>query len=300
MRRPGATALLYLALAGILFTCVPPAMAGDDEDPPADESQLDLFDGDVERNTGGWSQFQVSAGLMYLDADGVFRARLPDQDPVTIIDFERVGLRETDFSHWISLTWRSAKSRWGAWFANWRYDVSGSREWEREFGIPGNPTVPAGTSVQTDFVADWYVAEVTYSFVQNPSVDAGIGVGVHVVDLETDLTARIDVGDNRFEVVQGDVDTLAPLPNILGYFYWKPASRWRMVARLGWFGLEYDKYKGRMTNAHYMVSYQVSERFNLGAGYEYVKLDVDIEEKRYTQIYDMDFAGPLAFLRFRF
>ncbi len=55
-----------------------------------------------------------------------------------------------------------------------------------------------------------------------------------------------------------------------------------------------------MTNAHLMVSYAISERFSLGGAYQFVSLDVDVQEKRYRQKYDVDFDGPMAFLRFRF
>ena len=300
MRRPGLRYLLYILVMGALCALASPVLAQDAGNSIEEESELDLFDDDVERKKSGWSRLQVSAGVVYLDADGVFAASLPEREPVTIINFDRVGLEETDASHWFSLTWRSANSRWGAWFCNWRYDVSGSRAWETELSIPDYPTVPVGAEVKTNFDANWYVLEATYSFVQTDSVNAGIGIGLHTVDLDTELILQIDIGDGQFEIVQGDLDTLAPLPNVLGYVYWKPAPRWHMVARLGWFGLEYDKYKGQMTNAHYMLSYEVSERFSLGAAYQFVSLDVDVEEERYTQLYDIDFDGPMAFLRFRF
>ena len=89
---------------------------------------LDLFDKDVERTRKGWSQLHISAGFMYMDADGSFSARLPDGNSVTIFDFDRAGLQETDSSYWLSVNWRSARSRWGMWFGSWRYDVIGSRQ----------------------------------------------------------------------------------------------------------------------------------------------------------------------------
>ena len=55
-----------------------------------------------------------------------------------------------------------------------------------------------------------------------------------------------------------------------------------------------------MTNSHIKVNLALSQRLSIGVGYQYVHLDVDVEEKRYTQIYDIDFDGPVAMLRFRF
>jgi hypothetical protein len=274
----------------------PPADVGEKID---EVSSLDLFDEDTELTENGWAQFYVSAGFMYLDGDGKFSARLPDGRDVTIIDFDRAGLKETDSSYWLSLNWRSATSRWGAWFGSWQYDVTGSREWQDSLPI-GGTEIPVGASVTSDFDAKWYILEATYSFYRSESVDTGFGFGFHTVDLDTTVTARFQIGDQETKIVSNRLDTLAPLPNVLVYLHWKFAPRWNMVTRLGYFGLDYDKYSGQMTNAHAMVNYQLSPRWSLGFGYQFVDLELDVEKTDFTQVYDIEFSGPMAFAKFRF
>jgi hypothetical protein len=75
-----------------------PAQA-DEADGTDDVSTLDLFDEDAGLSKKGWLRFYVSAGFMYQDGDGKFSARLPDGNEVTILDFDRVGLKETDSSY---------------------------------------------------------------------------------------------------------------------------------------------------------------------------------------------------------
>ena len=227
-------------------------------------------------------------------------ARPPDSPPITIIDFDRVGLDENDSSHWLTITWRSRTSKWGAWFGNWRYDVSGNRSWEGDWPFDDDVTIPVGAAVESRFDANWYIAEATYSFVQNETIDTGIGFGFHIVDLKTELRAKVSVGNAEIEVAQGDLDTLAPLPNILGYLHWNIHPRWEAIARLGWFGLSYDIYDGQMTNAHALINFSVTDRITLGGGYQFVSLDLDIERKRYREIYDIDFDGPMVFARIWF
>ncbi len=268
---------------------------GSTDDVPA----LDLFDEDTERTEKGWIQFYASAGFMYLDGDGKFSARLPSGEEVTIIDFDRVGLKDTDSSYWLSLNWRSAHSRWGAWFGSWRYDVVGSRTWEDSLPI-GGTEIPVGASVTSEFDATWYILEATYSFYRTESVDTGIGFGFHTVDLGTTLTARIQIGDQEVQVVSKNLDTLAPLPNLLVYLHWKFKPRWNLVGRVGYFGLDYGDYSGQMTNAHAMFNYQLSSRWALGIGYQFVDLDLDVKKQDYTQVYDVEFSGPIAFARFSF
>ena len=262
-------------------------------------STLDLFDEDAELTEKGWTQFYVLGGAMYLDGDGKFSARLQDGREVTIIDFDRAGLKDTDSSYWLTLNWRSANSHWGAWFGSWRFDTKGSRTWETSLPV-GDTEIPVGATVTSDFDAKWYILEGTYSFYRSESFDAGIGFGFHMVDIDTTITAEIEIGEQEGTVVSSNLDAMAPLPNVLVYVHWKFAPRWNLIARYGYFGLDYDKYSGRMANAHAMVNYRVSPRWELGFGYQFVDLDLDIEKEDYTQVYDIEFSGPMAFAKFRF
>ena len=292
--------VVILPISLLLLLSAPGLAQTVDEEGTDPVPGLDLFDEDVERTRKGWSQLHISAGFMYLDADGSFSARQPDGDSVTIFDFDRAGLEETDSSYWLSVNWRSARSRWGMWFGSWRYDVIGSRVWGDSLELPEGGEIPVGASVSSDFDAQWFILEATYSFYRSETVDTGIGLGVHVVDLDTSLTATIRVGDQETEVVSGSLDTLAPLPNVLAYVSWKFKPKWMLIARLGYFTLDYDKYSGDMTNAHAMVNYSISPRWALGASYQFVDLDLDVERTDYTEVYDIDFAGPMVFARFRF
>lgn len=287
-----------MAVTGLLYLAEPVCAA--EAESQDGSGSIDLFDTDVEKTDTNWSRFNISLGWMYLDADGVLGARPPASPPITIIDFDRIGLDEKDASHWLSAIWRARESRWGIWFANWRYDVNGSRNFGDGLALPQGEAIPAGARVESSFDAEWYILEATYSIVQQESIDVGIGFGFHTVNLETDLRAEVDIGGGSIEIVNGDLDTLAPLPNVFAFTYWKFLPRWDLIARVGWFGLDYDKYNGRMTNAHLMLQYLVSRRIELGAGYQFVRLDLDIERKRYQEIYDIDFYGPMLFARFRF
>jgi hypothetical protein len=296
-----AISMAHVVSVFILMLFAWPVLAQNDEDESTQAVPgLDLFDEDVEDTRKGWPQLYVSAGLMYLDADGIYSARLPNGNDVIIIDFDRAGLKETDYSYWLSVNWRSPNSRWGAWFGSWRYNVSGSRIWQDSLELPDGTEIPVGASVNSDFDARWYILEATYSFYRSETVDTGIGLGIHAVDLDTTFTGHAQIGDQEIENISGNLDTLAPLPNVLAYVSWKFAPRWMLTARVGYFTLDYDKYSGDMINAHCMVSYSISPRWALGAGYQFVDLDLAIEKTDYIEVYDVEFAGPMAYARFRF
>ena len=298
------TRVIFVARLVTVFTLIFftwPVLAQNDTDKEVDSIPgLDLFDEDVEITREGWPQFSVSAGIMYLEADGIFAARLPNGNQVTIIDFDRAGLKHSDTSYWLSVNWRSANSRWGAWFGTWKYDVVGSRTWQDSLELPGGNEIPVGASVTSDFSAQWYILEATFSFYRSETIDAGIGFGIHSVDLDTTITTQIQIGDQDAVAISENLDVLAPLPNILAYVSWKLAPKWVLVARMGYFTLDYDKYSGDMINAHCMVNYSISPRWVLGGGYQFVDLNLEVEKTDFNQIYDIDFAGPMAYVKFRF
>jgi hypothetical protein len=285
----------------MLALTISPVLAQDNDPASAeDDTDVDLFDEDTERTKQGWSRFYLAVGATYLDADGSFYVNLPSGESETIFNFDRAGLDETDSSYWVSINWRSANSRWGAWFASWQYDVTGTRQWETDLEIPGREPIPAGAYVSSKFDSRWYIIETTYSFFRSESLDAGIGFGLHTVDLNTTLSARVEAGNGSTEAFSERLDTLAPLPNVLGYVYWKFAPRWSFVGRLGWFGLDYKEHSGEMTNAHAMVHCDLSPRWSLGVGYHFVDLDLTTQERSYSKVYSIDFDGPMAYARINF
>lgn len=286
----------YLVLLLTCCSLVVDAQSAEAEKPDS----LDLFDEDTEQNQAGWDQLSVSLGAMWLQADGEFDVGLPTGKTVTVLDLDRVGLDDKDTSYWLTVKWRSRNSNWGAWFGSWSYDAAGYRIWEDELKFGDDVIVPVGAGVATELTADWYILEATYSFIQNDSVDLGIGAGIHAVDLGATMKGSVRFGENQREEINESLDALAPLPNLIGFLHWKLGERWSGIIRYGWFGLSYDKYDGQMTNLHTLVRYNLNKRWAFEGGYQFVKLHLDIDEARHTKMFDIGFKGPIAVLRFNF
>lgn len=289
------TFLLCLAL----LVCPQSLLAQAESETEGGEA-LEFFDDDTEDTALGWSRLSASFGYMWLDADGSFQVELPNGKRIMVLDLDRLGVDDDDTSMWFTLNWRSQTSRWGAWFGAWRFDASGFRMWEDELILGDDFHIPVGAEVQTRIDTDWYIAEATYSFHRTKTLDIGVGFGIHAIDLDANLNGSLSVADQGKELYNERLEFLAPLPNVMGYAYWKFAERWRLVSRLGWFGLSYDDYDGEMVNLHAILRYNLGERWSLEGGYQFVKLDLDIDKGNHTQIYDVDFSGPMAVIRFDF
>jgi len=267
---------------------------------PETEDENWLLDEDADTNQQGWPRFALSLGYMSMDGDGQYALQFPSGDSYPIINLDRLGLDDKDSSHWLTLTYRSRESRWGAWFANWRYDVTGARVTSGDINLGNGVIVPGGTGIRTDMQADWFILEATYSLIQSDNVDFGVGFGAHTVRFKTSVTGEYGIDGVDFQLVDERISATAPLPNILLYAHWKFASRWKLNVRSGWFGLSYDKYDGEMINLHSTVTYELGDRWELAAGYQFIRLDLDVEEEFFTSRYDLDFDGPMASLRFKF
>ncbi len=298
-RIPSIPNIRQLTFSLLLVFLIMPlaATAQTDDDSDADPNELDLFDNDREVTPLGWSRLYLSAGVMRLSADGRFQIGIDDGPTIPVINLDRLGVDSDDNSYWLSLKWRSRSSRWGAWFAAWEYSASGQRVWQTSLPILD---IPVGASLETEMTATWYIAEATYSFVRTKTVDFGAGFGFHIVDLDTSLRGRVVLGEREGEVISESLSTLAPLPNLLGHVHWKMAPDWQFIARAGWFGLNYDEYDGQMTNLHAILRWNFARRWGVDLGYQFVNLDLDIDEDGYTEIYDVDFDGPMLSLQFNF
>ncbi len=289
--------LLFLLLMLFAHTAI---AQPDTASEPETEDENWLLDEDADTNQQGWPRFALSLGYMSMDGDGQYALQFPSGDSYPIINLDRLGLNDKDSSHWLTLTYRSRDSRWGAWFGNWRYDVTGARVTSGDINLGNGVIVPGGTGIRTEMQADWFILEATYSLIQTDNVDFGVGFGAHTVRFKTSVTGQYGIEGVDFQLVDERISATAPLPNILGYVHWKFASRWKLNVRTGWFGLSYDKYDGEMINLHSTVTYELGDRWELAAGYQFIQLDLDVEEEFFTSRYDLDFEGPMASLRFKF
>ena len=289
--------LLYLLVA-FCSTCAFAQTPGDQSEP--EDETLSLFDDDMEETETGWPQLAVTMGYMALDADGTFDIVGPGGNRVRVLDLDRLGVDDKDGSLLATVKWRSRTSNWGGWFGYWSFSGAGFRYWNDSLILEDGTVIPVGAGVATELTTDWYILEATYSFVQNDNWDVGLGIGVHVVDIKTRFAIGAQIGEEQGVVTNAKLDTLAPLPNVLGYAHYRMNERWSATARYGWFALTYDEYDGQMTNLHALLRYDLSERWGLEGGYQFVKLDVDINEDYLTGLFDMNFSGPMGTLRFQF
>ena len=143
---------------------------------------------------------------------------------------------------------------------------------------------------------DFYNAQVGYSFLKNDRAELGIGAGVHVVDFDVTLKVSGNINGIGGSTASDSADLTAPLPDILGYGIYALTPRLSLHGRVSWFSLDYDKYDGNLVTVVGALEYRVTDHVGIGAAYNYVDMDLDIDQSSRTDKYNLEYKGPLVYL----
>jgi hypothetical protein len=151
--------------------------------------------------------------------------------------------------------------------------------------------IGAGSSVTAG--TEFSLARVFFgrSFDNQPNVDAGIGLGLHWLELGAFIEPDVNtIGDLSAAKVSG------PLPNIGGWYYYSPSPKWMLGGRLDWFDVSIDRYSGGILNVSAGVNYQWFRHVGFGVKYQRFRLSVDVENDKWNGSAKLDFDGPFIFL----
>jgi hypothetical protein len=129
-----------------------------------------------------------------------------------------------------------------------------------------------------------------YNFSKKANTDYGIGGGFHWLHVNAFIEGTIETPSGPlFDRAAASVD--APLPNI-GFWYVRSLSpRWAFSSRLDYFDASIHPYDGTFINASAGLNYRVSDRFGIGASYNYVELDVGVNGDNWRGDMEIRFDG---------
>ncbi|MBT8331926.1 MAG: hypothetical protein KJP06_06305 [Deltaproteobacteria bacterium] len=156
--------------------------------------------------------------------------------------------------------------------------------------------VPVGARIDSSLDMDFYVVNFAYNFISTRRARIGLGVGVHAVDMDLEIAAKVTAGDKEKFVGEGHASLLAPLPNIyLGGAY---AFTEKFLARFGggWMSLSSGDFDGRLLAADVQLEYWPFKNAGLGAGYRYTTIDVDYDDGAKEEKYNLTIPGPLLYV----
>jgi len=209
-------------------------------------------------------------------------------------DFEKAtGFSEDDEVFMAEFKWRFGK-KWSARLQYYESDQSRTAVLEEDV-YWRNSIIAAGSSVTAG--ADFGLTRVFFgrSFDKRDSVDAGIGLGLHWLEIGAYIRPNINtIGDLSAARVSG------PLPNIGAWYYYSPSPKWFLGGRLDWLEASIDKYDGGIINASAGVNYQMFSNFGIGLKYQFFRLNVDVDNDKWSGGAELDYNGPFLYLSANF
>jgi hypothetical protein len=244
-------------------------------------------------------KFTFKLGGIYNEIDGtvtVRQAPLPET-PVDIDDV--LGIETDQTSPWLAFRWRFGE-RWALNFHFDRFDQSGKAEVFEEFNLDG-VIYPVGAGIETDFRADAYVFDISYSIWQASNYEAGIGFGLHAFDLEIAAKGFLQLGD-EIEEFSDTTDTLiAPVPNLRLFGTYAFSPKTSITANGGWLSLTYEDFEGDYLYIESHVEYRFTESWGAGLGLQYTDIDVEHDSGGGDfERLDVNFTGVTAYITYSF
>ena len=219
--------------------------------------------------------------------------------PETPIDIEEVGLDTTQTSPWGSVRWRFGE-RWAVNFHYDGFDQNGNGTVETEFNFDG-VVFPVGATIDSRLRADAYIADVSYTLWKQRNYELGLGLGVHAFDLDMGISGTISIGDANLEVASAEEELLVPLPNLRIFGTYAFSEKISFSGSAGWLSMSYENYDGDFLYVRGQLEYRLTDRWGVGAGYQYT--EVDVEHNRDNgdfEAYDFDLSGLQGYISYSF
>jgi len=238
--------------------------------------------------------FTFRLGASYLDADGTFSSTI-DGDPQDNLSTSDLGIDDGNITPYFGFRWRFT-DRWRLSFNYFGLDNDGSVRKDFDELIFGDIRATGFLGVDTDFETDFYVTQVGYSFLKNNRGELGVGAGLHVVNFDTSLTVSGDINGIGGSVESDSAELTVPLPNILGYGTYAFTPKLSLDGSIGWFGLDYNNYSGNLITLTANLEYRLTDHVGIGVGYNYVDMDLTIEESRREDNYNLEYKGPVLYV----
>ncbi|MCH8130215.1 MAG: hypothetical protein IIC70_10000 [Acidobacteria bacterium] len=145
----------------------------------------------------------------------------------------------------LNFHWRYTKN-WSFQGTYWNTDSEAEHFLTNEFEFDGE-VFAAGLFVNSGI--DTSITRLFWgrSFFRRPSTDWGVGLGLHVLDIDIFLAGEVQIlppGSTEFR--RETASASAPLPNLgIWYMYsWSP--KWVVTTRLDWLDLTIEEFSGSM------------------------------------------------------
>lgn len=133
----------------------------------------------------------------------------------------------------------------------------------------------------------------TYSVLRREKVEIGLGLGVHLQQVEGELDAPA--------TFQSEEDSSAgPFGTLAADGTWLFHRRFSLNARMNYFKADAEDVHGSYMNWHADVQFRWKRNFAVGAGWTYTRMFIDSIDEDESGRFRLEYKGPEVFIRASF
>lgn len=133
----------------------------------------------------------------------------------------------------------------------------------------------------------------TYSALRREKVEIGLGLGLHLLQLDGTVEAPA-----RF--VRERLDTAGPFATLVADATWRVTRRFSLNASAHYLDASIDEVEGGYTAWHADVQYRAWRNLSFGAGYSHTRYRIDSTDPDFSGYFNLKYSGPEAFVRVSF
>jgi len=237
-------------------------------------------------------RFTFYGGAQFYQADGKF-GYIKDGQPDIKVDLDDLGLDENAISPIFGAIFNFGR-KWTLRLDYFGYHDDGKNTSDGFFF--DDIDFIDGARLDSSLDLDLYVANLSYNFIRSDRARLGVGLGVHLADIELDISGKVSVAGTEVDLGSGNVDLMAPLPNLYVMGAYAFTDRFLVRGGAGGMSLTYGDWDGSLWFANAFVEYWPFRNAGIGAGYRYFDADVDYEPGHKKETYDFTLPGPLVYL----
>ena len=157
----------------------------------------------------------------------------------------------------------------------------------------GDFTFPEDTTFRT--ALDWRVFAMTYtySFFRGERFEAGLGLGVHIIQAKAS-------GSQPGTLNRESESEVGIFPTIAGTAALRLTNRFSVTLRGQSFSASPEGFEGKMSEYHIDLQYRWRKNLAFGIGYTQMSTELEVIDADLPLLFNMDTSGPEIFVRASF
>jgi hypothetical protein len=130
----------------------------------------------------------------------------------------------------------------------------------------------------------------TYSFLRREKWEVGLGLGLHLLQLEGTLDAPARFVNER-------LDTAGPFATLVGEVTWRATRRFSANVAVNYLDGHIDDVQGGYQSYRGDVQFRARPNLAFGLGYSQTRFKIDSTNEDFAGYFNLKYKGPEAFVR---